>query len=340
MSADFRLPMVPANFFGIVLGLVGLGNSWRLAHQVWGLSSAIGELIELIGAMVWLVLTMLYVSKWIFKRALAVEELYHPVQCCFAGLIGVTAMLVAGAVTPYFHGAAIVLLTAGAAYTVAFGVWRTGGLWQGGREVRHTTAVLYLPTVAGSFVATVAFSAQGHADWAALTFGAGLFSWIALESVLVHRLLTGDALPPALRPTLGIQLAPPALAAGSYVSVAQGAPIMFAYALFGYALLQLLVLLRLLPWIRQQPFGASYWSFSFGLTALAIAPLRMIQHGEAGPAATLAPWLFAFANVVIAALSVGTFHLLLDGRFVPVTELPTTTSTQSTMTRRTDDIPE
>jgi tellurite resistance protein len=99
--------------------------------------------------------------------------------------------------------------------------------------------------------------------------------------------------------------------------VTTGAPDLFANALFGYALLQALVLLRLLPWIHKQPFGASYWGFSFGIAALAIAPLRMIERGDTGPAATLAPSLFAFANVIIGLLAMNTLQLLLRGRLLP-----------------------
>lgn len=32
MGYRFRPPIVPAAFFGIVLGLAGLGNAWRVAH--------------------------------------------------------------------------------------------------------------------------------------------------------------------------------------------------------------------------------------------------------------------------------------------------------------------
>jgi len=317
MNLTQRIPVVPASFFGIVLGLIGLGSAWRLAHKVWGLSWAIGETLELVGSLVWLLLVILYAAKWIYKREHARSELHHPVQCCFAGLVGVTTMLVAGAVDPYSREAAAIFLTIGALYTVAFAAWRTGGLWEGGREESCTTAVLYLPTVTGSFVTTTVLSALGYPDWAQLAFGAGLFSWIALESVLIHRLFIGNAMSPALRPTLGIQLAPPAVGAVSYLSVTNGAPDLFANALFGYALLQALVLLRLLPWIHKQPFGASYWGFSFGVAALAIAPLRMIERGDVGPAAMLAPSLFVFANVIIGLLAMNTLHLLLRGRLLP-----------------------
>lgn len=317
MNMASRIPVIPASFFGFVLGLTGLGNAWRLAHQVWGLSHAVGESLELLGSVVWLVLTVLYVGKWIFRREAALAELNHPIQCCFAGLAGVTTMLVAGAAAPYSHALSGVLLGIGALYTIGFGAWRTGGLWEGGREQSCTTAVLYLPTVAGSFVTAIVICALGHPDWGQLVFGAGLFSWLALESVLVQRLFTSRAMPPALRPTLGIQLAPPAVGTVAYLSLINVASDHIAYALFGYALLQALVLLRLLPWILEQPLGASYWGFTFGVTALAVAPLRMMKGGDTGPAATLAPLLFVVANVVVVGLSMHTLYLLLRGHLLP-----------------------
>jgi tellurite resistance protein len=183
---------------------------------------------------------------------------------------------------------------------------------------------LYLPTVAGSFVTAAVAAALGFADWGQLAFGAGLFSWLALESVLVHRLFVADGLPLLLRPTLGIQLAPPAVGAVAYLSVTAGLPDVVAHALVGYALLQLLVLLRMLPWIRQQPFAASYWGFTFGVTALAIAPLRMIERGDTGPVAVLAPCLSVVANGVIAVLSVATVYLLMRGQLLaPATAVVT-----------------
>jgi tellurite resistance protein len=181
----------------------------------------------------------------------------------------------------------------------------------------HTTAVLYLPTVAGSFVIATVASALGYLGWAQLIFGAGAFSWLALESVLIHRLFVADPMPPPIRPTLGIQLAPPAVGAVAYLAITTGAPDLFAHALIGYALLLTLILLRMLPWIGKQPFAASYWAFSFGVTALATAPLRMIERGDIGPLAILAPWLFAFANLEIGALVIGTLYLIFVGRLLP-----------------------
>ncbi|MBI0538619.1 dicarboxylate transporter/tellurite-resistance protein TehA [Roseomonas sp. KE2513] len=306
-------PLVPASFFGIALGLVGLGGGWRLAHRVWGLPAAIGEVLLALGVLVWAALVILYAAKWLLARDAALAEIAHPVQCCFAGLTGVATMLVAAALLPLSHAAAAVLYAVGAAVTLAFALWRSGQLWRGEREPGATTAILYLPAVAGSFVTGTGAAALGFADWGQLAFGAGLFSWLAIESVLLHRLYHGPTLPVPLRPTLGIQLAPPVVGAVCYLSVTAGPPDLLAHALLGYGLLQALLLLRLLPWILEQPFTPAYWAFSFGVTALANAALIMVGRGDAGAVATLARVLFLGSNIAIGLLVVGTLALLFRG---------------------------
>ena len=322
MTRQHALPVIPASFFGIVLGLAGLGNAWRTAHRVWSLPPVVGESLLLLATLVWLTLVAFYVAKWIYAGQHARAELSHPVQCCFVGLIGVSGMLVAGALLPYSRSAALVLFVVCVVYTVLFAVWRTGALWQGGREATHTTAVLYLPTVAGSFVTAAVASALGYADWGELAFGAGLFSWLAIESVLIHRLYTAKALPSPIRPTLGIQLAPPTVGAIAYLGISSGPPNLFVHALLGYGLLQALILIRLLPWIRAQPFSAGYWGFTFGLSALAGAPVRLIERGETGPLALLAPYLFIGANVIILAMALATLNLLARGKLLPPASPP------------------
>jgi tellurite resistance protein len=314
--------LVPASFFGMVLGVAGLGGAWRVAHRVWALPAWVGEALMLLATVVWLILLTLYVAKWIAARPQAITELGHPVQCCFVGLIGVTTMLIAVAALPYSRATAMVLFVLGSVYTIAFAVWRTGGLWEGGRDTAQTTAVLYLPTVAGSFVTAAVAAALGYAGWGALAFGAGMFSWLAIESVLIHRLYTAEALPLAVRPTIGIELAPPTVGALAFLNLTDGPPGLFVQAMLGYGLLQALVLIRLLPWIRVQPFSAGYWGFTFGVTALAAAPLRLIERGDTGPLATLAPYLFIGANLIVLTMVVLTLLLLVHGKLFPAPPPP------------------
>ncbi len=309
-----KLPIVPASYFGMVLGLAGLGASWRAASQLWALPSAIGEAIMAVAVAVWAVLLVLFVLKWLVARPDALEEAAHPVLCCFIGLAGVATMLAAGAILPYSREAAEIIGFIGMAFTLLFAVWRQGGLWQGGRDPAASTAVLYLPSVAGSFVSAIIASALGHVDWGQVIFGAGFFSWLAIESVLIHRLLTSPATAEALRPTLGVQIAPAPVGLLAYLAVTPGQPDLPAHMLLGYGLLQTLIVLRLLPWIRKTPFAASYWAFTFGITALATGPIRLALHGDTGPAGVLAPVLFLFANLVVGLVGLGTLWLLVRGQ--------------------------
>lgn len=309
-----RLPVVPASYFGMVLGLAGLAGTWRAAHLAWGLPALVGEVIMLVGGMVWAAVTVLYALKWIVVRETALAEAAHPIQCCFIGLAGVAAMLVAGGLAPYFHSGALALYSVGALFTLGFAIWRTGGLWLGERDHSHTTPVLYLPTVAGSFVIGTTGGTLGLADLGQFFFGMGLFGWLAIESVLLHRMLTAPNMASALRPTLGIQLAPPVVGAVSLIAVAPQSPFLFAHALIGYGVLQALILLRLLPWVLREPFAPSYWAFTFGVTALATAPIRLAALGDDGTVLYLAPALFVFANIVVLTVALGTLYRFLRAR--------------------------
>ena len=90
--------------------------------------------------------------------------------------------------------------------------------------------------------------------------------------------------------------------------------------LFGYGLLQLLFMLRLMPWYLSQPFNASFWSFSFGVSALATTGLHLGQSSPSGFFHVIALPLFIFTNVIIVMLLVRTFILLMQGKLLVRTD--------------------
>ncbi|WP_442938519.1 hypothetical protein [Nostoc sp.] len=91
--------LIPASFFSMILGLVGLGSCWRVAAK-WHLPAWIGEAIMLLTVVIWLVLLLLYVSKWLWSGADALAEFEHPVLCCFIGLVPVSTVIVVLAIAP------------------------------------------------------------------------------------------------------------------------------------------------------------------------------------------------------------------------------------------------
>lgn len=312
-----RLPLIPASFFGMVLGLAGLAADWRAAQAALGMPAAASEALFGLAVAVWALVAALYAAKWMVAPAPARAEADHPVQCCFIGLGGVATLLVAQVAIHHERMLAWGLFWIGGLFTLGFGLWRTGGLWRGGRDPAATTPVLYLPTVAGGFVAGNTLGQLGHADWGQLAFGMAFFSWLAIESVLLHRLYTAPPMPAALRPTLGIQLAPPAVGVSAYLAVGPGTADLLAHALIGYALLQALVLARLARWIAEQPFTASYWAFTFGATSLTGAVLHLAVRPQGGAMAALAWPVFLATNALLAAMCAGTLWLAAKGSLLP-----------------------
>nr|WP_297529084.1 dicarboxylate transporter/tellurite-resistance protein TehA [uncultured Roseateles sp.] len=319
---------VPASYFSLVLGLTGLGNGWRVASRLWGFPTWIGEAVMAVAVAVWAVLLLRFAIKWIAVREAARAEAAHPVQCCFIALVPVATMLAGIGVLPHAHGAGTVIILVGAAASLLFGLWRHGGQWRGGRDAKTTTTVLYLPTVGANLVSAIAMSALGWPSWGQLFFGAGVLAWIVQESIILGRFLTVEPLPLALRPTVGIQMAPPAVALLAYAAVTVGPPDLFARMLLGYAIVQALMVLRLMPWIRQ-PFTLSYWAFTFGATAISTGTMRFAERGDDPVFTTLAPVLFAMSNVVIAGLSIASVAWVLRTKPAPATPSASTSATTS-----------
>lgn len=308
---------VPASLFGAVIGLAALGMSWRVAAPHWGLPGWISETICALATIVWLVLLALFARKWIVARDEALAEIAHPIQCCFIALIFTASLLIAAVIYPYQQGLAKALYLVNVVASVLFVMWRHGGLWRGGRDLATTTSVLYLPAVGPTLVACAVGAAFGWHDLACVFFGAGVLSWLALESVIVNRLLNGPPLAPPLRPTLGIQLAPPAVACGAYQSIVPGPPDVISLLLFGYAILLALLLVRLLRWIGAGGVTMGFWGFSFGVAALAGDAARFADRGAAGAWDWAAPAVFAVANVIILLLVLNSVRLLVLGRALP-----------------------
>jgi tellurite resistance protein len=308
---------IPVSFFGIAVGALAFANLWRAAIGMWNLPASLGMALSVAALVVWLLIMVAYGHKWLTHTADAREEMQHPVQSSFAALGPVSSLLAAQLLQPYAQTLALALFSVAAAAQLALGVYLHGRLWQGGRKPELVTPAIYLPSVAPSFVAGTAAAAFGFHQLGELFLGAGLLSWLALESLILHRAAVHDPLPPALRPIIGVQLAPPVVAGVAYLSLTTGTPDIFAMILLGYGLYQAVLLLRLLPWIGEQPFVPGYWAFSFGVAALPTMAIRMLERGAAGPLEWGVPVLFVVANLIIGVLVVKTVELLLRGRLLP-----------------------
>jgi tellurite resistance protein len=316
-----RLPNVPASFFGIVLGLVGLGDCWRAAHLAWGTPDTISTGIMVVAGIVWLILLVLFAAKWAVRRTDAVIEANHPIQSCFLSLVGVSTLLMAYLFAGVSHTLAVVVFAVAAAGELAFGGWFTARLWRGGHDIETATPALYLPTVAANLVAAFTAAYLGYRTLAIFFFGAGILSWLALESQIGMRATFRTSLAGPLRPTLGILIAPPVVACEAYLFITGGTTgpraDVLTYGLIGYGLFVFLVLAMGCRWVLDQPLAASHWAFSFGITSLAFDLILIHARGSGGFVGWLAVGGFAIANLLVVVLAIGTVVLLVQRRLIP-----------------------
>ncbi|EPV2486737.1 dicarboxylate transporter/tellurite-resistance protein TehA [Enterobacter hormaechei] len=219
---------MPAGYFGMVLGTIGMGFAWRYAGTIWPVTRWPGEILVALAVAIWFLLGVAFLTRAVRFPHSVLAEMRHPVMSSFVSLFPATTLLVAIGFVPWYRPLAL-----------------------------------------------------------------GLFSVGVV-----------------------IQLAPALVACSAWFSVNGGEADTFAKMLFGYGLLQLLFMLRLMPWYLSQPFNASFWSFSFGVSALATTGLHLGQSSPSGFFHALAVPLFIFTNVIIAMLLVRTFILLMQGKLL------------------------
>jgi len=308
--------VLPASFFGMVLGLSGLGQAWRVAVQLWGMPRFIGEGLLIVAALVWVALLVLYVLQAVKNTKVVRAEFQHPVQGSTPALIAVATLLIALAAIPYSRTLAYILTAAGISWHLAFSLWHSGKVWQGGQNPADLTPSLYLPTVAGNFTSAAALGGLGYSDWGWIFLGIGVFSWLAFESLMIQRFLSPQAVPPQQRALLGIQFAPAVVCAMAWLNLNHGKPDQWLLMLWGYGLFQLLLGIRISNWLREQPFSAAYWAYTFGVAAATITGLKLALAGV-GAAKILAIPVFVGANIFIGYLAVRTVYLLFTRKLLP-----------------------
>lgn len=315
-QATERVLNLPAGYYGMVLGTIGMGFAWRYASTIWPVPHWPGEMLVLLAMAIWLLLTVAFITRAVRFPGSVLAEMRHPVMSSFVSLFPATTMLVAIGFVPWYRPLALALFSVGVVVQLSYAAWQSAGLWRGKHPEEATTPGLYLPTVANNFISAMACGALGFHDAGLVFLGAGVFSWLSLEPVILQRLRSAAELPAPMRSSLGIQLAPALVACSAWLSVNGGEADTFAKMLFGYGLLQLLFTLRLMPWYLSQPFNASFWSFSFGVSALATTGLHLGQSSPSGFFHAIAIPLFIFTNAIIALLLVRTFILLMQGKLL------------------------
>ena len=312
---------VPPNLFAIALGTAGLGEAWAAARPVLGLPQAVPDAFLAASAVVWVVLVTLYLQQGV-RRILA--DLRDPVLSPFTSLAVITPAIPAVALAQANLTAGRVVVSVFVVATVVLGGWLTGQWIVGEIDQTATHPGYFLPTVAGGLVTSYAAAEVQLKTVAEAMFGIGLLCWLLLGSLVLNRLFFSRALPPALMPTLAIELAPPAVAGLAWFAINGGSIDLVARVLGGYAVLMAVVQLRFLPLYRRLPFSPGFWAFTFSYAAAAGDALEWLRISAAPGRVALSIVLLVLITGLVLVIAVRTARLARGGQLLPVPPAPAT----------------
>lgn len=138
MQSD-KVLNLPAGYFGIVLGTIGMGFARRYASRVWQVSHWLGDGLVILAMIIWGLLTSAFITRLIRFPHSVLAEVRHPVLSSFVSLFPATTMLVAIGFVPWFRPLAVCLFSFGVVVQLAYAARQTAGLWRGSHPEEATT---------------------------------------------------------------------------------------------------------------------------------------------------------------------------------------------------------
>ncbi|MCK9861181.1 hypothetical protein [Paenibacillus sp. ATY16] len=311
-----KLPIAPASFFAMTLGLAETGNALRFAQETWGGSKLWGELLEGLAVLSFLWWGLLYANKWINHRYAAREEWNDPVQGSFIALIPESVLLLAAAIMPYHTTFAHVLFWMGSVLNLLLAAVRLSGMWRSPRSHAQVTPSLFLTYTASVLVNALVAGLIGYREYGWMVFGIGVISWIILDSVIFQQLATGG-LDAKMRNFMGIYMAPGAIVLVAYQVLSGQSSDFVTYGLAGYTLFLLFSLALSYKWLREQSFAPGYWAYTFGVATAAQGLLLMVKHGATPSLTAVAGIVLAASIVVTLSVALGAAYLLAAKKYYP-----------------------
>lgn len=287
---------LPLPLFAVPMGLGGLGLAWREAAVVLDAPEAVGEGVLAVMALAWLLIAALHGLRAARHGDAVLAELRHPVRASFGGAPTIGVMLLAAGIAPYAEGAAAMLWCVAVPLHLGAAVVLLRRMLGGRAEAAMLAPPLLIPMV-GNILAPVIGARLGFPVLSWMMFGVGLFLWLALQPLLLHRLVAGPPIPQALRPSVAILIAPPAVGCLALYAL-QGEVTPPALALFGLAVLVAAVVAAMIGDFARLSFSLVWWSFTFPTAAFAIA-LMVTSPATGLPAPALWAALLAVTAIVL-----------------------------------------
>lgn len=308
--------MVTANLFGIPFALAGVAQCWSTAHALVDVPSWPGRVLWVLAAVAYLVLLVLYVRSMVRTGRSAASEVGDRTFGPFTALVFVIPLLLGVALSGSAPRTGMTIFVVSMIVVALYGGWVSGQWIVQTVPLDRWHPGYFLPTVAGPLLAAGGCATLGLPGLARVLLGYGLVCWVVLGSIILVRLVTLPLPPTPLVPTLAIELAPPVVAGSAWFAINGNRVDTPAQLLAGYAVLMVVVQLRLVPLYLRVPFVAGVWAYGFTAAATVTVAIRWLAAGHVRAQQPLTYGLLALITLGITALAGRTGVGLRRGTFL------------------------
>ncbi|MGY6630688.1 MAG: SLAC1 anion channel family protein [Wenzhouxiangella sp.] len=301
---------VPLPLFASVMGLCGLAMVWHSASLHWQFSSLASGLITLLAALVFGLLLVLYGYKVIACRERVMAELRHPVRINFLPTLSINLILLGILSREWLPTASLWLWMTGAALQLLFTLLIVTIWIESERPSASINPAWFIPAV-GNVLVPIAAVPDGYVLVGWFFMAVGLFFWLTMNTIVFYRLVTKPALEDAMRPTLMILVAPPAVGFLAWLQLSGGLDT-FAMVLYLTAVFLAMLLVLQLPRFLRLAYFPSWWAYTFPLAAFTTASYRFLPAHAANAQPVLIA-LTALSTVVITLVAIRTIIAAVRG---------------------------
>jgi len=316
MTKSHWLARFPVGLFAMTVGLFSLAGAWRRA-VVFGWSAPVMDIADVLA---WsslgllAVLLALYLGKCLRFPQTIRNEFLHPLTGSLMALMPVSLLLCAVYFGEAHHSGWLALVLLALTLQSVLAARVVSMLTTASIPLASVTPALHIAPVGGGLVGAMALSTLGYPGWAALLFGMGLASWALLEVRVLNRLFEGS-MPEPLRPTIGVEMAPPAVATLAAAVIWPALPGDLLIIGLGLSAGPIVAVMARYPWWSKVPFAIGFWSFSFPIAALSGAVIEVVRRG--GWPSMVGGVALAVSSSLILFLGVRTLQLLIKGKLIP-----------------------
>lgn len=302
----------------VLMAMTGLSFSWEWAGKLFAVPPVVAILFGGLAIVLFAVLTVAYLLKWMKYPALVKTEFDHPVSISFFGTFIISLLLLPGLILPYSTNLAVCTWCVSAVLMFVFTLFVLRKWLDHQQEAGSAMPAWIIPVVGTLDVPVVGYRLPitGIHEICIAFFSIGLIFTLILMPIIISRLLFQPALPETLQPTLLILIGPFALTFSVYESLT-GVQDLVASIFFYFDLFLLLLLgSKILLLGRCCPFRVTWWAVGFPLVAITIASFRFALQ-KSNPVFRIIPGtLLAVSTATILYLLAQSIYRLATRQFL------------------------